>query len=115
MMRNLGGSIGIAVLGTLLTRREQFHSNRLGDAISIYSPKTQDRINQYTQFFISKGADLVTAQNQAIATISNLVRREAYVLAFNDCFYLLGCALLLSGLAVLFFKKVKATGSVAAH
>lgn len=50
MMRNLGGSIGIAVLGTLLTKREQFHSNRLGDAVSIYSPETQERLNQLTQF-----------------------------------------------------------------
>ncbi|MFB2882105.1 DHA2 family efflux MFS transporter permease subunit [Floridanema aerugineum] len=115
MMRNLGGSIGIAVLGTLLTRREQFHSNRLGDAVSIYSPETQERINQLTQFFVSKGADLVTAQNQALAAISNVVRREAYIMAFNDCFYLVGCALLLSGIAVLFFKKVKGGGGVAAH
>jgi len=115
MMRNLGGSIGIAILGTLLTRREQFHSNRLGDSISVYSPETQERLNQLTQFFVSKGADLATAQNQALAAISNVVRREAYVMAFNDCFYLVGCALLLSGLAVLFFKKVRASGGMAAH
>ena len=115
MMRNLGGSIGIAVLGTLLTRREQFHSNRLGDAVSLYDPETQERINQLTQFFVSKGADLVTAQNQALASITNIIRREAYVLAFNDCFYLVGCALLLSGLAVILFKKVRPSGGMAAH
>ncbi|MCC5665580.1 hypothetical protein LC653_17035 [Nostoc sp. CHAB 5784] len=51
----------------------------------------------------------------AYASISNIVRREAFVMAFNDCFYLIGIALLLSGLAVLFFKKVKATGSAVAH
>jgi MFS transporter, DHA2 family, multidrug resistance protein len=44
MMRNLGGSFGIAALGTLLTQREQFHSNRLGDSVSIYNPATQQRI-----------------------------------------------------------------------
>ena len=115
MMRNMGGSIGIAVLATLLTNREQFHSNRLGDTVSLYSPETQQRIEQMTQYFVSKGADLSTAQNQAIASISNIVRREAYVLAFNDCFYFIGLALLLSGIAVLFFKKVKATGSAVAH
>ncbi|WP_242044948.1 DHA2 family efflux MFS transporter permease subunit [Anabaena azotica] len=115
MMRNMGGSIGIAVLATLLTNREQFHSNRLGDSVSLYSPETQQRLEQMTQYFISKGADLTTAQNQAIASISNIVRREAYVLAFNDCFYFIGLALLLSGIAVLFFKKVKATGNAVAH
>jgi DHA2 family multidrug resistance protein len=110
MMRNLGGSIGIAVLATLLTRREQFHSNRLGEAVSSYSLETQERINQLTQYFVSRGADLSTAQNQAIASIDNIVRREAFVMAFNDCFYFIAWALLLSGIAILFFKKVKATG-----
>ncbi|MDZ8109258.1 MAG: DHA2 family efflux MFS transporter permease subunit [Nostoc sp. DedQUE12a] len=115
MMRNMGGSIGIASLATLLTNREQFHSNRLGDAISLYDPETQQRIDQMTQYFISRGADLSTAQNQAIASISNIVRREAFVMAFNDCFYFIGIALLLSGIAILFFRKVKASGSAVAH
>ncbi len=115
MMRNLGGSIGIAALATLLTQREQFHSNRLGEAVSLYSSETQQRLNQLTQFFVSRGSDLATAQNQAIASISNTVRREAYVMAFNDCFYFIAWALLLSGIAILFFKKVKATGGAAAH
>lgn len=115
MMRNLGGSMGIAVLATLLTQREQFHSNRLGDAVSVYNPATQQRIEQLTQYFISRGSDLVTAQNQAFQTISNIVRREAFVMAFNDCFYFVGLTLLLSGVAILFFKKVKATGGAAAH
>lgn len=115
MMRNLGGSIGIAAIATLLTRREQFHSSRIGEAVSVYSPATQERINQMTQFFMSRGADLATAQQQAIAAITNIVRREAYVMAFNDCFYFIAWALLLSGLAIIFLKKVKATGGVAGH
>ncbi|GET41459.1 DHA2 family efflux MFS transporter permease subunit [Microseira wollei] len=115
MMRNLGGSIGIAILATLVTQREQFHSNRLGDAVSLYNRATQQRIDQLTQYFISRGSDLVTAQNQALQAISNIVRREAFVMAFNDCFYFVAWTLLLSGVAILFFKKVKATGGAAAH
>ncbi|MGQ9873440.1 MDR family MFS transporter [Leptodesmis sp.] len=115
MMRNLGGSIGIAAIATLLTNRQQFHSNRLGEAVSIYSPAVQERLQQMTQYFVSKGADLATAQQQAIETMSNMVRREAYVMAFNDCFYFIACALLLSGITVLFLKKVKATGIAATH
>jgi len=110
MMRNMGGSMGIAALGTLLARREQFHSNRLGDSVSLYDPVTQERLNQMTQYFVSRGADLTVARDRAIASISNLVRREAYVMAFNDCFYFVGIALLLSGIAVIFFKKVKSGG-----
>jgi MFS transporter, DHA2 family, multidrug resistance protein len=115
MMRNLGGSMGIAALATLLTNREQFHSNRLGEAISVYNPQTQERIDRLTQYFISRGADLTAARDRAIASIDNIVRREAFVMAFNDCFYFIAWTLLLSGLAILFFKKVKATGSGAAH
>ncbi|CBN59074.1 MULTISPECIES: DHA2 family efflux MFS transporter permease subunit [Kamptonema] len=110
MMRNLGGSMGIAALATLVTRREQFHSNQLGDSVSLYNPETQARLNQITQYFVSRGSDLSVAQDQAIAAISNIVRREAYVMAFNDCFYFVGIALLLSGIAVIFFKKVKSAG-----
>lgn len=113
MMRNLGGSVGIAAIATLVTQREQFHSNRLGEAISLYNPATQQRLEQLTQFFVSRGADLSTAQNQAIAIITNTVRREAYVMAFNDCFYFVGWALLLSGIAIIFFKKVKPGGGAA--
>ncbi|MFH7025406.1 MAG: DHA2 family efflux MFS transporter permease subunit [Heteroscytonema crispum UTEX LB 1556] len=115
MMRNLGGSIGIASLATLLTNREQFHSNRLGESISLYNPATQERINQLTQYFVSRGADLSTAQDQAIKAIDNVVRRESFVMAFNDCFYFIAIALLLSGVAILFLKKVKPTGGAVAH
>ncbi|HEY9656972.1 MAG TPA: MFS transporter, partial [Allocoleopsis sp.] len=115
MTRNLGGSIGIAVLATMLQNREKFHSNRLGEAVSIYSHETQQRLDQLTQFFINQGSDPTTAANQALAAIDNTVRQEAYVMAFNDCFYFIGVALLLSGIAVIFFKRVKATGGAAAH
>jgi DHA2 family multidrug resistance protein len=115
MIRNLGGSIGIAVLSTVLTRREQFHSNRIGEAVSLFDPETQQRIDQYTQFFISRGSNPVTAREQAIAAIDNIVRREAFVMAFNDGFYFVGIALLLSGLILLFCKKVKSGAGAAAH
>lgn len=115
MMRNLGGSIGIAAIATLLTRREQFHSNRIGEFVSPYNQAAQERLQQLTQYFVSRGADLSTAQNQAIAAISSVVRREAYVNAYNDCFYFIACALLVSGLTVLFVKKVRATGGGPVH
>lgn len=110
MLRNLGGSIGIAALSTVLTRREQFHSSRIGEAVSIYSLETQQRIDQLTKFFISRGTDPITAYNQALKAIDNIVRREAYVMAYNDCFYFIGVALLLSSLALLLCKKVKPGG-----
>lgn len=113
MARNLGGSIGIGLLGTLLTRREQFHSSRIGEWVSLSNLQDQQRIDQLTQFFTSKGADLVQAKQQAIALLGDIVRREAFVMAFNDCFYAMGCVLFLSAFAVLLLKKAKTAGDVA--
>ncbi len=115
MMRNLGGSIGIATLATLQSMREKFHSNRLVESVSLENPLTRDRIDQLTQFFSSSTGDPVLAQNQAIAMIDRLVRREANVMAFNDCFFFMGCALFASALLVLFFKKVKPTSGAVSH
>lgn len=115
MMRNLGGSIGIAILSTLLTRRQQFHSNRIGESVSVFDPATQQRIDQLTQTFVNKGLDPTTAHDRAIATIDNIVRRESFVMAFNDGFYFVGIALLVSGVTLLFCKKVRPGAGGAAH
>ncbi|NJM49325.1 MAG: multidrug efflux MFS transporter [Alkalinema sp. RU_4_3] len=87
MGRNLGGSIGIAILGTLLSMREKFHSNRLGESISLANPLTRDRLDHLTQSFLTQSGDPIAAQNQAMAVLDRLVRREANVMAYNDCFF----------------------------
>lgn len=115
MARNLGGSVGIAILGTLQSRRERFHSNRLVDTISLSNPITLDRIDQLTQFFTTQGADPVTAHNQAIAQIANIVRREANVLSFNDCFLFMGFTLFAGALLVLLLRKARPTSGAVSH
>ncbi|MFX5397196.1 hypothetical protein ABTD40_20130, partial [Acinetobacter baumannii] len=50
MMRNLGGAIGIAALQTLLTKREQYHSNVLMQSVSLLEEATRSRIAQLTQY-----------------------------------------------------------------
>ncbi len=82
--RNLGGSIGIAVLATLQSMREKFHSNHLVEFVSLGNLPTQQRIEDLTNLFISKGSEANIAQSQAIAQIDRLVRREANVTAYND-------------------------------
>lgn len=115
MMRNLGGSIGVAMLSTLLTRREQFHSVRIGDSIFMTSPAVQDRISQLTQFFAARGADLVTAQAQALKMIDTVVRRESFMMAFNDVFLTLGVTLLISIVAVTMLKKPQGQAAAGVH
>jgi MFS transporter, DHA2 family, multidrug resistance protein len=115
MARNLGGSFGIAILGTLQSVRERFHSQRLGEAISLANAVSRDRLDQFTQLFLSQTSDPVQAQNQAYALLDRIVRREATTMAFNDCFYFMGCALFLSAFLVVFFQKIKPTGRAAGH
>jgi MFS transporter, DHA2 family, multidrug resistance protein len=106
MARNLGGSFGIAVLGTLQSVRQRFHSNHLVEKISLSNPITLDRIDQLTQMFLQHTSDPVQAQNQAYEVLDRTIRREANIMVFNDCFFFIGCVLFVSALLVLSLKKV---------
>jgi DHA2 family multidrug resistance protein len=118
MTRNLGGSIGIALLATTLTTREHFHSERIGESVTMFSAATQLRLDQLTQSFVARGIDPATAANQAIKAIDNLVRREAYMMAYNDSFWIIGVTLL-AGIAFIWFSdrvlSPSAGGGAGAH
>jgi DHA2 family multidrug resistance protein len=115
MLRNLGGSIGIALLSALLTVRERFHSNRLGEAVSAYNPLTHERLDALTTRFIAAGSDAGTAGQQALATLDGLVRREATLMAFNDCFHLLGFVLIGATVAAFLCRPTRSQTSANAH
>ncbi|WP_426339366.1 DHA2 family efflux MFS transporter permease subunit [Pseudoduganella sp. S-14] len=117
MIRNLGGSIGIALLATQLTQREHFHSARLGEAVNSFSAATQLRLDQLTQSFIGKGFDPVTASDKALKAVDGIVRRESFVMAYNDGFLIVG-GILLSCILILWLSdKVKSPsgGGAGAH
>jgi DHA2 family multidrug resistance protein len=94
MFRNLGGSVGIALLATQLDLREKLHSVRLDEAVSAFNLATDERLQSLTQHFLARGAEAVAAGDQALAVLGGMVRREAYVMGYSDCFYLLGMVLL---------------------
>jgi DHA2 family multidrug resistance protein len=115
MMRNIGGSIGIAGLSTLLSVRERFHSERIGESVTVYSGAVQERMHQSTAYFLSQGSDSYSANMRAIGAIGVTVRRQAFLLAYSDCFLVLGCVLLASAAALFFMKKAKFSGAVGGH
>lgn len=114
MTRNLGGSVGIALLATALTNREHFHSARLGESISSYAAPTQQRLDQMTQAFVGSGIDPVTAANQALAALDRIVRRESYIMAYNDGFVIMGIVLLACIVVLWFANKVKSPSGASA-
>jgi MFS transporter, DHA2 family, multidrug resistance protein len=106
MMRNLGGAVGIALLQTLLTKREQYHSNVLMQSVSMLEQATRTRIDQLTQNFIHHGVvDHAEATHRAVIAIGHIVQKQAFILAFSDTFYLLGAALIVALLAALMLRK----------
>ena len=116
MMRNLGGAIGTAVLATIVTKREQFHSNIIGQSVSLGREEVSARIAQMTGYFQAHGVtDAAVAKQQAIIALGNVVRRQALVLGFSDAFAVLGVVLVLAAAFIRFTKRPKAVGSAGAH
>ncbi len=116
MMRNLGGAVGIALLQTALTKREQFHSNIITQSVSLLDASTRERISQLTSYFQSHGiADPQRATHQALVAIGHTVRKQAYILAFSDTFAMLGVALLVATASALLLRKASGSGSGGAH
>jgi DHA2 family multidrug resistance protein len=117
MMRNIGGAIGIAVLQTFLTKREQFHSNIITQAVSLTKEATNERLQELTNYFLAHGAgSQAEAWHQAVIAIAKVVRQQSYVLAFSDTFFLLGAGLVVALIASLLLKKPGSLqGGGAAH
>ncbi len=108
MFRQLGGSFGVALIGTFLERREAFHRTMLGSHVNMYSPMTQDRIAQFTNGFISKGSDLSTAHDQALKAIDYILQQQSALMSYNDTFFIVGVFFLICLPLLLFtFRKKK--------
>jgi MFS transporter, DHA2 family, multidrug resistance protein len=106
MMRNLGGAVGIAMLQTFLTKREQYHSNVLMQSVTLFEQVTRTRIEQLTQYFLSHGVvDHADASHRAAVAIGRVVQKQAFIMAFSDTFDLLGAALIVALVAALMLKR----------
>jgi DHA2 family multidrug resistance protein len=90
LMRNVGGSIGIASVTTMVARAEQHNTNVLGANVNIWNFSTQSMINSAREMFMAKGSDYVTATRQAYGVLFGMVQEHAAMLAFVKAFRLLG-------------------------
>ncbi|CAN7714474.1 DHA2 family efflux MFS transporter permease subunit [Ensifer adhaerens] len=116
MLRNLGGAIGTASLGTILTKREQFHSNIIGQSVTLAREEVRDRLSQTASYFMAHGvSDPVLASHKAIAALGQVVRRQALILGFSDTFAVIGVVLAIAAVALLLNQKPGAGGGAGAH
>lgn len=94
MMRQLGGSFGIAMVNTYLTRRNAVHRTDLVTQIVPGDPQVTSRLAGYTQYFVGKGANLADARHQALGLLDATVNRQSSALSFGDAYLLLGAIFL---------------------
>jgi DHA2 family multidrug resistance protein len=99
VVRNVGGSVGIAISTTLLSRRAQVHQSSLVAHVNPWDPETGERLRQWTEHFLARGAEASVAGRQALAMLYRETQAQAQVLAFIDDFRVL--AVMYAGLALL--------------
>jgi DHA2 family multidrug resistance protein len=90
LARNIGASVGIATVTTLLQRRTQFHQAQLMEHVNTLSLAYQNKLHALTVAFTSGGSSGPGAASQAHGMIYSTVQRQAAMLAFVDNFHMLG-------------------------
>jgi DHA2 family multidrug resistance protein len=86
LFRQTGGSIGIAVLATLIDHRSTLHHAYLSESVSAFSPATQQRLATLSEGFVSRGMDPTRALDAARHALDGAVSAQSAVLAFQDCY-----------------------------
>ncbi|MEZ5419279.1 MAG: DHA2 family efflux MFS transporter permease subunit [Vicinamibacterales bacterium] len=116
LMRNLGGSIGIAVTGTLLARKQHAFAAVLGEHVTPYTDTARQAFENLRGGFLAGGADPVTATQKAYATLSGLIQRQAAMVSFVELFRLLGMTfIVLLPLVLLMRRPGGKPGPAAGH
>jgi DHA2 family multidrug resistance protein len=105
LLRNLGGSVGIAMATTLLARLEQFYQNNLIAHVTPYNPTWQMRLEGLKQTLITRGTSTGQADKTALGMMYGVLRRQAGVLAFNRIFFIIGLAFLVIIPLLLLLKR----------
>jgi DHA2 family multidrug resistance protein len=94
LARNIGGSVGIANVATLLARRAQLHQSVLVSHLTPLDPAYAASLSGASRFLMSQGSNPVQALDQAHGLIYGNLLRQANMLAYTDSFWLLGLTFL---------------------
>jgi len=113
MMRQLGGSFGIALINTYIAHRTALHRTDLVTHLAPGSPATDERLAGLAQGLIARGASLFEAPQRALGVLEVTISRHATLLSYLDAFFLvaLGCALCVP--LVLLTGRPKSIGAAA--
>jgi DHA2 family multidrug resistance protein len=114
VMRNVGGSVGIALVTTLLAQRSQFHQATLVGHVNVWDAETQARLSHWASHFVTHGFDTFTAQRQAVAMLYRETVAQAQLLAYADDFWLLAVLFASVPLLLPFMRRIRLATPVAA-
>lgn len=109
LMRNVGGSIGIAVVNTMLVRHEQVHRNYLVQSITEVSHTFQQQY-QAVWSFLAQHADVATAGRQAYKMMERSLDQQAALLSYVDNFRYLALLCLACAPIAFAMKKIRGRG-----
>ncbi len=112
LMRNVGGSVGISIVQTILSRHEQLHQTELVKALAPTSPTYQQRLQYYTNYFGGFFSHS-TAQSQAIQQINRQLGQQSQLWSYVDDFRYMSLACFCCVALVWGLRKVKAKGAPA--
>lgn len=104
LMRQLGGSLGIAVMATLLSRFTRTAQSMLTEHVGGFDPESGERVAMLTRGMIAHGSDPATAYQQALGLLNRQIVGQASVMAFSKI-YLISGLLLIAALPVLLIWK----------
>ena len=107
LSRVVGQTFGIAVVGSLITEREKFHSAFLVESLSNANPALLERFNNLVATFLGEHGDQSLAQLQAWQSLSTTFSQQAFVLAFADAFVIISAVLAISAVMVLMLPALR--------
>ena len=108
MVRQLGGSFGVAIVSSFIASRALSHRNNLISHLSAYDFSVQERLKQLTQYLSAGSGDVNKAQQQASKILDLSVMKQSFILTYMDTFLYLGIFFLCCLPLVFLIRKTKA-------
>jgi DHA2 family multidrug resistance protein len=116
LMRNIGGSVGIAVATTMIARTSQGFINTFGRHVNPYSPQANAMLEQMRGYFMSRGSDFATATREAYGALFGTVQQQAALLSYLNEFKFFGAVFLAMLPFILLMRRpAHSRGPVAMH
>jgi DHA2 family multidrug resistance protein len=105
LMRNIGGSAGIAIVQTVLANERQVHTSILSSHIDAYGIQNQQLLASLQAAFVARGMDVATATQRSYAAAFGMIQQQAAILSFIDAFRLLGTVFLVFAPLIFFMRR----------